>query len=256
MPIEKLKEAAAVLESLEEAIIRKLIDRVQFRLNARIYEPGKSGFPNEYSASLFDVRLRYQEEMDSLFGRYTVPEERPCNRDLPPPRRNYGTPETGLRIDSFDLVNLMPQILRAYLALIPRICQPGSDGQYGSSVEHDVYALQTLGRRIHYGSFYVAECKYQADPGSYRDMIEAGNKAAIMSALTRPEVEANVIRRAREKAEQIQNSDPRTGIVPPPGGNGPRTILPPGAVSDFYRDTIIPLTKEGEILYLMNRRRS
>lgn len=240
-----LSEIASILEGLEETIIQKLIDRVQFRLNASVYEPGRSGFENEPNSSLFYLRLRCQEEMDSLFGRFKVPEERPYHKKLPPARRSYTPGDSPLKIADYDLVNLTPRVIDSYLDLVPRICRNGYDGHYGSSAEHDVYAAQAIARRIHYGSFYVAESKYRADPKHYREMIEAEDRQGIMLALTRPEVELKIIRRVAEKVEKLQDT----------GSTRIRTPLPPEPVSEFYRDVIMPLTKEGEVLYLMNRRR-
>jgi chorismate mutase len=111
-------------------------------------------------------------------------------------------------------------------------------------VEYDVFAVQALGRRIHYGSFYVAERKYRDAPDFYRNLIEAGDTGEVISALMRPEVEENIILRVREKAETLQ------GYKTPS-----RVYLQPEAVSDFFRDVIIPLTREGEVLYLLNRSR-
>ena len=62
-------------------------------------------------------------------------------------------------VDDFEAVNLSADILSAYRAMVPRICPPGDDGQYGSSVEHDVHALQAIAHRIHYDAMYVAEAK-------------------------------------------------------------------------------------------------
>ena len=87
----ELSNIASILESLEETIIFKLIDRAQFCSNPVIYKPGKSEFPGE-EKSLFELRLFYQETMDAVFGRFMCPEERPFCKGLPKPRRN-GTPQ-------------------------------------------------------------------------------------------------------------------------------------------------------------------
>jgi len=237
-----LDQIASVLEGLEETIIYKLIDRIQFKRNEPVYQPGKSGFPGE-TASLFELRLRYQEEMDSLFGRFMVPEERPFTSNLPPPKRRRLDPDSPLRIPDYNLVNLTSRILLDYLALLPRICPPGDDGHYGSSCEHDVYALQAISRRIHYGAFYVGEVKYRQDPGKYKGLLSAGDREALLAALTRKEVEDTIVQRVREKASTIQATI-RTPI---------RTQLNAEVVAEFYRNTIIPLTKEGELLYLRHR---
>jgi chorismate mutase len=236
-----LNELAAFLESLEEAIIWRLIGRVQFPHNPEVYEAGNSGFAKE-PGSLFDVRLRYQERMDALFGRYAAAEERPCSPKLPRARRALRKPGPDFPIERYNLVNLTPQIISAYLGLVPKICRPGSDGNHGSSVEYDIFAVQALGRRVHYGSFYVAERKYLDSPDYFRSAVERGDTGAITSGLVRQEVEEAIIRRVREKAETLQ------GYKSPS-----RIYLRPAAVSDFYRDAIIPLTRQGEIMYITNR---
>ena len=239
-----LSKISSVLEGLEETIIFKLIDRAQFRYNPSVYKKGKSGFKGAHDESLFTLRLRFQEKMDALFGRFCVPEERPFCTRLPGPRRRLATPPTGLAIDDLDAINLGEKILSAYGDLVPRICRPGDDGHYGSSVEHDVYALQAIARRVHYGSLYVAESKYRSDPKRYGDMITAKDRAGILSLLTRRDVEKAIIARIREKVAVTQakvNLDIRH-------------VIDPGIILAFYHNCIIPLTKEGEVLYLLNRR--
>jgi chorismate mutase len=78
-----LNRIAAQLEGLEETIIHKLLDRAQFLSNDVVYRVGESGFEGEPHQSLFTLRLRYQEEMDAVFGRFCVPEERPYTQGLP-----------------------------------------------------------------------------------------------------------------------------------------------------------------------------
>ncbi|MCX7788442.1 MAG: chorismate mutase [Spirochaetes bacterium] len=237
-----LDRIASVLEGLEETILYKLIDRIQFKRNEPVYQPGESGFPGE-TASLFELRLRHQEEMDSIFGRFMVPEERPFTMNLPPPKRKRIDPDSPLHIPDYNLVNLTSYILADYFNLLPHICPPGDDGHYGSSCEHDVYALQAISRRIHYGAFYVGEVKYRQDPEKFKKLLSSGNRAAVLEALTRKTVEDTIVERVREKARTIQATI-RTPI---------RTQLNAEVVAEFYRNTIIPLTKEGELLYLMHR---
>jgi chorismate mutase len=237
-----LNELTSFLESLEEAIIWRLIGRVQFRHNPEVYEAGNSGFANELSDSLFDVRLRYQERMDAVFSRYAVPEERPYSSKLPLAQRTVKALEITFPIGDYNLVNLMPEILQSYCDLLPKICRPGSDGNYGSSVEYDMFAVQALGRRIHYASFYVAERKYRDAPDFYRSLIEQGNTGDVMTALQRPEVEEIIFKRVAEKTRTLQGYKTSS-----------RVYLEPEAVSAFFRDTVVPLTREGEVMYLMNR---
>lgn len=241
-----LQSIAARLEGLEETIISKLIERAQWRSNRVIYTPGKSGFKGEQTYSLFQIRLRYQEEMDARFGRFCVPEERPFFRSLPEPQRDVTIPDTGLFIDDYNRINLSDDILESYLSLVPEICPQGDDGQYGSSVEHDVYTVQAIARRIHFGALYVAESKFRTDPPGYLQLIEQENSEALLMKLTRKDVEERIIERVKRKVSLIQadiNRQVRNAVDPEP-------------VVCYYHDTIIPLTKKGEILYLLNRKRS
>jgi chorismate mutase len=240
----ELAKIAATLESLEETIIFKLIDRAQFKQNRVVYQPGKSGFADEPTKSLFMLRLWYQECMDALFGRFLVPEERPFHTDLPAPKRQIHLPDTGLALRDYQVVSLTDKILQAYIELIPALCSDGDDGQYGSSIEHDVYALQAIARRIHYGALFIAESKYREDPQGYADMIAHNDREGLMRKLTRREVEEKIMVRVKEKVDYVQNQ------VNP----ALRMTINPDVVLRLYRDTIIPLTKEGEVAYLLHSR--
>ncbi len=240
-----LDQIAAILEGLEETIISRFIDRAQFCTNPRVYRPGESGFSGEAEDSLLDIRLRYQERMDSLFGRFCQPEERPFTSVLPEPLRDVTLPSNPLTIADFDKINVTAEIKEAYLKLLPRICSPGSDGQFGSSVEHDVFALQALSRRIHYGAFFVAEAKFRGNPEEYSRLIAAGDRTEIEKKLTRPEVEKMIIERVSVKVNKLQ-ADINTAV---------RNVIEVDCVSDFFAETIIPLTKEGEVRYLLHRER-
>jgi chorismate mutase len=235
---------AARLEGLEETIISKLIDRAQFRVNGCIYRPGRSGFAGEKRRSLFHLRLMFHEKMDAQFGRFCVPEERPFFSRLPKAKRKVRIPETGLRCDDYDAVNLMHDIVAAYRTLVPRICRKGDDGQYGSSVEHDVYAVQAIARRVHYGSLFVAESKFSAAAEGFSALVRKRDRRAIIAKLTRKKIEERIVRRIREKTRTMQLNVNRKV----------RHYIEPAIIAAFYRDVIVPLTKKGEMLYLLNRR--
>ena len=241
---------AAHLEGLEETIIHRLIDRGQFAANPVAYAGGESSFAGAGQKSLFDMRLRYQEEMDAQFGRYHVPEERPFHRDLPPSRRTVRLPDSPLAIDDLDLVNVTPSLATGYLAYLARLCAggpgaPDDDGQYGSSVEHDVLAIQAIARRVHFGALYVAESKYRAAATTFDALIDAGDRDAVIDAITRPEVEERILRRVADKVDYVQTTINETV----------RRRIDSSVVLDLYRDLIIPMTKEGELRYLFNRAR-
>lgn len=239
-----LPEITKKLAGLEEAIIHKLLDRAQFCQNAPAYAPGESGFLPQETSSLFELRLLYQESMDAQFGRYLIPEERPFYEGLPAPKRNLRVSiGQDLSIRDLETINVSGKILTAYMDLIPLLCPPGDDGHHGSAVEHDVIVLQALGRRIHYASLYVAESKYQGDPEKFRRLIQARAEGEILEALTRKAVEEEVLARVRKKTASIQAAaDPAS-----------RVVVNPEVIEQFYKDWIIPLTKEGEVRYLLQR---
>lgn len=239
----RLETIASRLAGLEETLIYKLLDRAQFAGNPGAYAPGQSGFVPPETASLFDLRLRFQESLDTQFGRYRIPEERPFHLDLPEPRRIPPQTETGLVIDDLERINVSAWIRSAYLELLPRLCGESDDGHWGSSVEHDVICLQALGRRIHYGALYVAESKYREAPETFANLVRQRDDAEILKLITRVEVEERILARVRAKVEAIQSvSDPAL-----------RRLVNPDFVVDFFRASIIPLTKRGEIAYLYQR---
>ena len=234
---------AARLEGLEETIIHKLIDRAQFRANSIVYIPGQSGFKGSGGKSLLELRLFYQEDMDAKFGRYRQPEERPFLKGLSSPKRIVKIPESGLRIADYDKVNLTKEIISSYIGLVPKICPPGDDRQYGSSSVSDVYALQAIAERVHYGSMYVAECKFQNNTSKYKKLIQLKDEEGLITALTRKEVEERILIRVADKVAYIQ-ARVNTKV---------RNVIGPEAILQYYRDYIIPLTKKGEVTYLLNR---
>jgi chorismate mutase len=241
----ELKGIAEILEGLEETIIFKLIDRAQFHRNMVVYQSGESGFKGAGNTSLFKLRLLYHERMDAEFGRFMVPEERPFNTNLPKAKRIVHLPPNDLKIIDYNKVNLTAEIKESYLKLIPLICPKGDDGQYGSSVEHDVYALQAISRRIHFGAFFVAECKYRDNMDEYDCYIEKKDDSELLEKLTRTEVEENICKRVRQKVIHSQRKINKRI----------RNLIEPEVVISFYRDTIIPLTKRGELIYLLNRKK-
>ncbi|WP_028973083.1 hypothetical protein [Spirochaeta cellobiosiphila] len=237
-----LDKIAARLRSLEEEIIYKLINRVQYPLNLCVYTDGQSGFAPHQNESLFDLRLRYQEEMDSIFGRFLVPEERPFFNGLPKSRREFNA-HNPLDLKNLNVVNLTSDLKSRYLDIVRLFCEDKDDGNYGSSVEHDIALFQAIMRRIHYGSLYVAESKYRQAPDKYKELIKQSKKQELLVLLTRQEVENSILDRIETKTKEIQKDV----------DNNLRNLVDPKLMRTLYEETIIPLTKEGEIIYLLQR---
>ena len=229
-----------VLVRLEETIIFGLIERAQFLRNAPVYETGAMG--GELAAeSLLDFMLHETEHSHAKVRRYTSPDEHPFFDDLPDP---ILTPlvcaEHPLRRSH---INLNTQIMAMYVnELIPFICADGDDGNYGSCAVIDVNLLQALSKRIHYGMF-IAESKYRETPDTYDPLIGAGDSAGIEATLTAPHIESQLFERVSRKASAYGSELLKAGD----GG------IQPGKVCTIYERWIIPLCKQVEVAYLLER---
>ena len=107
-----------------------------------------------------------------------------------------------------------------------------------------MYALQAIARRIHYGALYVGESKFRSDPARYAKLIHAKERRGMLELLTRKDIEKKIIARIRQKVAAAQARVNR----------GTRHVIDAREILRFYRDCIIPLTKEGEVLYLLNHK--
>lgn len=278
----------------EETIIFALIERAQFRRNPIVYDSGgfgqDLGVPagstdpgdGQSTLSLFEYMMIGTEALHCAARRYLSPEEHPFFPERLPLGPLEALPDLHYNTDllssqgSANLVNFNKRLLDNYLnTIVPTICKPGDDEQYGSSALCDIAALQALSRRVHYGKF-VAESKYQADPKEYQRLVDAGDADGVMQLLTNSLVEEKVLRRARLKAATY-GSEPLLSDLPPIEGNDPKSSLiaaaaasavvaaleainsehkgkvDPYHIEDVYRNIIIPMTKDIEVAYLFRR---
>jgi len=226
----------------EETIIFALIERAQFKLNPIVYRADGCA-PSGFAGSFCEYLLYETEKVHARVRRYTSPDEHPFCHDLPAPLlppldyRHRIHPTT---------VNLNDRIKALYIErLLPDLCAPGDDQNYGSSAVCDVACLQALSKRIHYGKF-IAEAKFQQDRAGYSDLIRAGDRAGLLARLTDAEVEANLLKRVAVKAAtygQELGSEARREAYK----------IAPAHVAALYEEFIIPLTKEVEVRYLWVR---
>lgn len=240
---------------LEDTITFHLIERVQFPLNSNIYTPGAVPLPGS-DLSLMDWYLLEQEKLQSLIRRFESPDEYPffsrdqLNAPILPP---IAYP----RILHPNDVNVNAKIKSFYIdTFLPRVC-PTFGGRtedrgvhqenYGSSATCDIAVLQALSRRIHFGKF-VAESKFQSDREKYTALIKAGDTEGIGSAIENKAVEKQVLDRLKLKA-QTYGTDPSAKEV----SGVDQSKINVDAVVAMYKDFIIPLTKEVEVDYLMQR---
>lgn len=248
------RSAALQLDSIRQSLIRQedtiifaLIERAQFAHNEAVYRaddriPVPAFSPDGRRYSLLEYILREQEQLHGRVRRYTSPDEHAFYpEDLPamvlPPLGyeqvcilcGWCLHSTCLNIvhqvlaPGASSININNRIMELYLHhILPNITQPGDDSNYGSSVTHDVWALQALSKRIHFGKF-VAEAKFLAERDEYSQLIRAGDAAGIMQRITDAAQEQKVC------AYMGQSS--RGGVVSMHGPKQSAVMLCPCAVS-------------------------
>ncbi|KAK1750987.1 chorismate mutase [Echria macrotheca] len=237
---------------LEDTITFHLIERVQFPLNKNIYVPGAVPIPNS-DLSFMDWYLMEQERLQSLIRRYESPDEYPFFPEAvqKPILDSLHYP----RILHPNKVNVNDKIKKFYTdEFLPRVCpdfggrgdRGASQENYGSSATCDIACLQSLSRRIHFGKF-VAESKFQTSTEKFTRMILEGDREGLGDAITNKAVEEQVLERLKLKA-QTYGTDPSTGAE-----KGEQVKINVDAVVSMYKDFVIPLTKEVEVEYLMQR---
>mmetsp|Transcript_7214 Transcript_7214/g.10752 ORF Transcript_7214/g.10752 Transcript_7214/m.10752 type:complete len:266 (+) Transcript_7214:361-1158(+) len=114
--------------------------------------------------------------------RYKSPDEHPFCTNLPSPTMP-GVLEYPKTIIP-NSVNINDKIWDSYTrTILPQICEPGDDGNYGSSCTCDVACLQAISKRIHYGKF-IAESKFLEAPDIYSKYIRKEDRRAIWNELS------------------------------------------------------------------------
>jgi len=93
----------------------------------------------------------------------------------------------------------------------------------------------------------VAESKFQTETEKFTKLIKAGDREGIGAAITNAAVEKKVLERLGLKA-RTYGTDPSIGVES--AGAGKINVE---AVVAIYENFVIPLTKEVEVEYLMQR---
>jgi len=252
-----LKRVAGHLESIEKRIVNLLLERAQFKRNNIVYRKGKIDYKQaKPGESFLDARLREFEEIDARAGRYRTPEEVPFNLNLPNPKKKVKIAKvdrySGVMLEQFDpeeyekgkIVDLTPKIYKKYQKILDHICVGGNDGQHGSATERDIPLLRALSERIHYGSMYVAECKFNMHPEVYKALIERRDTQEMKVQLRRKPIEKEIFKRIKKKVTTAQeNENPDV-----------RRLLLPSTIVRVYRNAVIPLTIQGEVNYFLERK--
>ncbi|RSL58148.1 hypothetical protein CEP54_007966 [Fusarium duplospermum] len=236
---------------LEDTITFHLIERVQFALNSKIYVPGALELPQGHH-SFLDWYFSEQEKLQSLIRRFESPDEYPFYPEAL--QKPILDPLNYPKILHDNNVNVNDKIKKFYIEkFLPAVCpdfgreeRGESQENYGSTATCDIACLQALSRRIHFGKF-VAESKFRSEEEKFTRLIKAEDREGIAESITNRAVERKVLERLRLKA-LTYGKDPSI----PDGTEGAAKINVDAVVS-MYKDFVIPLTKEVEVEYLMQR---
>ncbi|KAK8191717.1 chorismate mutase [Phyllosticta capitalensis] len=244
-----LANIRSTLIRLEDTITIYLIERVQYPLNRSVYVPGAIQVPDE-KLSFLDWLLCEQERLHSRLRRYQAPDEYPFfpNAVRTPVLQPLDYPP----VLHPNNVNVNDKLKDVYInRILPAACaKPNGNAEsenkshYGSTAVNDIACLQALSRRIHYGKF-VAESKFRKETERFVKLIKAEDRKGIDDAITDAAVEKKVLERLRKKATNY-GADPENPTATPPK-------IDVEAVVTMYKDYVIPLTKEVEVEYLMQR---
>lgn len=222
---------------------------MQFPLNGTIYKAGALNIPNS-SLSFLDWVLCEREKLDSLIRRFQSPDEYPFFPSalktpiLQPLHYPKILHTNDVNVNEKIKASYIEQFLPAACADFGRDDRGETEENYGSAATADINCLQALSRRIHFGKF-VAESKFQTETEKFTRLIEAGDREGIGAAITNEAVELKVLERLGLKA-RTYGTDPSNGAEAPAKINVE-------AVVKMYKDFVIPLTKEVEVEYLMQR---
>lgn len=254
---------------LEDTITFHLIERAQFPLNKTIYEPGAvqirnaslpllgllGGKRGTKQYSFMDWYLAQQEALQSRIRRFESPDENPFFPEAvqAPILKPLNYPHV---LHPNDVV-VNDRIKEYYVeTLLPAVCADFGHGDrgetqenYGSSATCDIAVLQALSRRIHFGKF-VAESKFRSETDKFTALIKAEDREGLGEAIVNKKVEQMILQRMRRKVETFGQEVSADGTA---SATPTANKLNAEAVVELYEKFVIPVTKDVEVEYLMQR---
>ncbi|GAA5913835.1 hypothetical protein JCM6882_007712 [Rhodosporidiobolus microsporus] len=250
------------LTRLEDTIIFLLIERAQFAHNPRMYT--KDGFADVlhrdgFDGSWLEWLFKETETSHAKIRRYDSPDEHPFTPraqlpqpilpplDYPPLLHDPAHLNVNPQILGFYVDEIVPSITRT---VTEKLGKENDDGNYGSAGTRDLECLQAISRRIHCGMF-VSESKFLSSPSSFIPHILTPNPPVLESLITKPAVEAALLKRLEKKARWYGAELGPDGEPLPEEKSAQRVSAE--EVVRLYREYIIPLTKVLEVDYLLHR---
>ena len=139
-------------------------------------------------------------------------------------------------------LNLAPSVFTNYFLFFNQHTELLKENVYNSKLiisNANISLLELINFRVHFGGCYVAEAKYQSNPQEWDDLIALNDIEKMTDSLRRTNVEEEIIHRIGVRVRKSFNSDNQAEVV--------------NLIQELYRQIIIPLTIEAEILYLIER---
>ncbi|XBW38187.1 hypothetical protein QEN19_003779 [Hanseniaspora menglaensis] len=244
----KLDNIRNELVQMEDFIIFQFIKRSEYPISEKLYSTDvykRPVLPDEtFEGSFMDYMHRELEILQSKLRRFDSPDETPFfPKDI--------VPSILEKIDYPKLlakgtITYNNKIRSLYVdEILPLIADNSTDEEYvaqqlGSITVIDIELLQNLSRRIHFGLF-VAESKYRNNITKFKDLIKNKDYDGIHKEITNQAVEDMILERLEKKGDSYIYKTFKN-----------KKITPQYLVK-IYKDFIIPITKEVEVEYLMNR---
>ena len=206
------------LKHLENSIILYLIERTKFPINSNIYKLNFRWNNKIYKTGIFQTMLYKTEELHSNFGRYLCK-----NIEEEPLLYNYNM--------STEYNNIKKNIIIEYIKFIKDNTIPGDDNNYGSTCICDINLIQAISKRMFLGKI-VALTKLKNNLYTY----VTSNYNTISKLIENKKVENNIIKRLKCKPLYYDlTSTLRNNL------------------SVFYRNIIIPFTKQIQIIIIKKK---
>lgn len=244
----KLDNIRNELVQMEDFIIFQFIKRSEYPISETLYSCDNSKRPvlpdPSFEGSFLNYMHRELEILQSKLRRFDSPDETPFfPGDIVPSileKIKYPT------LLAKGGINYNSKISHMYTdEILPLIADSSADEEYiaqqlGSITVIDIELLQNLSRRIHFGLF-VAESKYRSNIAKFKELITNQDYDGIYREITNQAVEDKILERLEKKGESYIYSSIKN-----------KKITPQYLVK-IYKEYIIPITKEVEVEYLMNR---
>lgn len=257
------------LQRMEDSIIFSIVERSQYSCNNAVYDPDcsqlgafklhqlKSAGSN---GCLGDWFIYQTECLHSQVRRYNHPTEYAFFGPLPEPTLGQSAKAKDAEPEPIlapvpESARINSKLLDIYRKkIVPKICDPGDDGNQGSTAVQDVHVLQTMSTRIYFGLF-VAESKFRTETAKATALIQARDREGLMAFVTKRDVELKniqrVILKARTFAQNISAAE--KGQLAPISTLSTTYKIDPEYIGTVFDEFLMPLTKEVEVEYLLAR---